>query len=118
MQNETILSENDYKSDYIYRVDKFIVPDVGYDEFLNAVKKTHILLRKLPGFRQDFILKQISGPGIYNFVTVVEWDNNDFLVEAMQTVRLMQERDNFYPQEIMKRLDIKGDFSISKSINL
>ena len=117
MQNETNLSEMDNKSDFIYRVDKFIVPESGHDEFLDAVKKTHILLRKLPGFRQDFILEQISGLGVYNFVTIVEWDNNDFIVEAMQTVKLMQDRENFHPQEIMKRHDIKGDFSFSKSIS-
>ena len=117
MQNETNYSEKDYTSEFIYRVYKFIVPDSGHDEFLNAVKKTHKLLRKLPGFRQDFILEQISGSGIYNFVTVVEWANNDFVVEAMQTIKLMQERDNFHPQEIMKRNHIKGDFSFSKKIS-
>lgn len=116
MQDLTQLPQNSDKLDYVYRVDKFIVPEAGHNEFLQAVKKTHSLLRTLPGFKQDFILEQVSGPGMYNFVTIVEWANNDYVVEAMQSVKLMQEQENFHPPEIMKRLNIQGDFSFSKNL--
>lgn len=62
------------RSERIYRVD-FVVPDHAREEFINRVRRTHELLRTQPGFLQDFVLEQSSGPGEFNFVTVVEWES-------------------------------------------
>lgn len=40
-------------------------------EFLERVHATHELLRAQVRFVQDFILEQASGPGKFNFVTIV-----------------------------------------------
>jgi hypothetical protein len=48
----------------IYRVDTFIVPAPAKEAFLAKVRATHALLRTLPGFKQDVLLEQISGPAI------------------------------------------------------
>ncbi len=101
---------------FVYRVDKFIVPEGGKAEFLQAVKKTHLLLRNLLGFRQDFILEQTSGSGKYNFVTIVEWENTNYLQKAINEIKSIQERENFHPSEIMNKHGIKGDFSFSRQI--
>jgi heme-degrading monooxygenase HmoA len=60
------------ESERIYRVDKFVVPDRAREEFLHKVRRTHELRRTLPGFLQDFVLEQSSGPGEFNVVTIVE----------------------------------------------
>ena len=106
------------ESEKVFRVDKFVVPDNAYNEFLQAVKKTHRTLRSCPGFVQDFIFKQFSGDGVYNVVTVVEWQNIEFVNQAKITIQEMQQKEKLNPQEIIKRNDIKADFSFCKSIDI
>jgi hypothetical protein len=60
----------------IFRVDKFVVPVNAREEFLGKVPATHAVLRTQPGFVRDAILEQSSGPGEFNFVTIVEWENS------------------------------------------
>ena len=108
-------SDSVKESEKIFRVDKFLVPDHAQDEFLQAVKKTHIFLRTCPGFIHDYIFKQFSGDGNYNFVTVVEWQNLQFVSKAKEAVQQMQNQEKFNLQEIIKRNEIKSDFSFCKS---
>lgn len=105
------------ESEKVFRVDKFVVPDNAFDEFLEAVKKTHKTLRICSGFIQDFIFKQFSGDGVYNVVTVVEWQNLKFVNKAKSAIQEMQRKEKLNPQEIIKRNRIKSDFSFCKSIN-
>jgi len=93
----------------VYRVDKFVVPDPARDEFISQVSKTHELLRTLPGFLQDLVLEQSSGPGEFNFVTVVEWDSVEPIENARAAVMAMHKESNFNPQEMFVRLGIKAD---------
>ncbi len=109
-------SESSNANEKIFRVDKFIVPENGRIEFLDTVKKTHTFLRTLPGFKQDFIFEQFSGFGKYNFVTVVEWINIDYVNSAKVAVQEMQKKEGYNPQEIMKRNEISSDFSFCKSL--
>jgi len=51
----------------IYRVDKFVVPSTAREEFLHKVRRTHAVLKAQPGFLQDFVLEQSSGPGEFNW---------------------------------------------------
>jgi hypothetical protein len=66
----------------IYRVDKFVVPSSAREEFLDKVRRTHALLKAQPGFLQDFVLEQSSGPGEFNFVTLVEWASQEAVEKA------------------------------------
>jgi hypothetical protein len=54
----------------IYRLDKFVVPTQGREEFLAKVIKTHELLKQQPGFIQDFLLEQPAASREFNFVTL------------------------------------------------
>ncbi len=64
-------------SETVYRVDKFVVPGPAREEFLERARRTHALLKAQPGFLQDLILEQSSGPGEFNFVTIVEWASHE-----------------------------------------
>jgi heme-degrading monooxygenase HmoA len=97
------------RSEHVYRVDKFVVPPHARDEFLSKVRKTHELLRTLPGFLRDLVLEQSSGPGEFNFVTVAEWDDPASVENAKAAVKAMHEAMNFNPQELFARLGIKAD---------
>ena len=105
------------KSERIYRVDKFVVPDRARDEFLTKVRNTHELLRTLPGFLQDSVLEQSSGPGEFNFVTIVEWESMESIENAKAAVMAMHTRTNINPQEMFARLGIKADLANYRQID-
>ena len=69
-------------SEEIFRVDKFVSPAHGREEFLTRVQATHEILRTRAGFVRDAVLEQTSGPGEFNFVTIVEWENSDAIEGA------------------------------------
>jgi hypothetical protein len=95
----------------VYRVDKFVVPSGARDEFLERARRTHALLKAQPGFLQDLILEQSSGPGEFNFVTIVEWASQEAVEKARAAVLNLHLEMNFNPQEVFARLDIKADIA-------
>jgi heme-degrading monooxygenase HmoA len=95
----------------IYRVDKFIVPDDARSEVIGKLRATHALLKEQPGFVQDFVLAQLSGPGEFNFVTIVEWESQEAVEDARSAVMALHREMNFDPQEVFARLHIKADLA-------
>jgi quinol monooxygenase YgiN len=93
----------------VFRVDKFVVPPESFTEFLPKVRQTHELLRRQPGFVRDFVLEQASGPGEFNFVTIVEWESQDAVEKVRPIVAAMHASEGFDPQALMKRLGIRAD---------
>lgn len=105
-------------ADHIYRVDKFIVPAEARDEFLHNVRNTHEILRAQPGFVRDLILEQVSGPGSFNLLTLVEWESAVAIEGAKAAVHAVHARTNFNPQETMARLGIQADLANYQQIAL
>lgn len=101
----------------IYRVDKFIVPENARDEFLSRILDTHRILRVQPGFLKDSILAQIDGPGIYNIVTVAEWESQEAIDSAKQVVQGEHAKNGFSPKETMERLGIQADIANYTRVN-
>ena len=95
----------------VYRVDKFVVPGAAREEFLERARRTHLLLQAQPGFVQDFILEQSSGPGEFNFVTLVEWASQEAFENARQAVQKLHAEMKFNPRETIARLGIKADIA-------
>jgi heme-degrading monooxygenase HmoA len=100
----------------IYRVDKFAVPSGARQEFLDKARRTHSLLKAQPGFVQDFILEQSSGPGEFNFVTIVEWASQEAIENARSAVLVLHREMNFNPQELFARFGIKADLANYKRL--
>jgi heme-degrading monooxygenase HmoA len=84
-------------SERIYRVDKFVVPTSAREEFLDRVRRTHALLKAQPGFVQDSVLEQFSGPGEFNVVTTVEWASQEAFESASAVVTARYQRNEFQP---------------------
>jgi len=95
----------------LYRVDKFSVPAAGRDEFLKRVASTHALLRQQEGFVRDLVMEQQSGPGVFNFVTLVEWSSPEVVEHVAAAVAELHRQTGFDRQEMMTRLGIKGDIA-------
>jgi len=96
-------------SERIYRVDKFVVPGNAREEFLERVRSIHTFLKAQPGFLQDFVLEQFSGPGEFNVVTTVEWASQEAFENASAVVKERYREMSFNPQETLARLGIKAD---------
>ncbi|EHK56442.1 antibiotic biosynthesis monooxygenase family protein [Allomesorhizobium alhagi] len=95
----------------LYRVDNFVVPEHGRDEFLGRVATTHALLRSQDGFVRDFILEQQSGPGEFNIVTFVEWSSQDAIGPVSAAVAKLHADIGFDRQEMFSRLGVKTDIA-------
>lgn len=95
----------------LYRVDKFIVPAAGRDEFLARVHDTHAVLRQQEGFLQDMILEQQSGPGAFNIITVVEWVSADVVARVGEAVAKRHAEMGFDRNEMIARLGITADIA-------
>ncbi|MFC6764525.1 antibiotic biosynthesis monooxygenase family protein [Natrinema soli] len=102
---------------HVFRVDKFAVPDEARDEFLRQLLSKEDTIRAQPGFVQTFVLEQSSGPGEFNFVTIVEWENQDDFENARETIGALHERRNFDPQELFSRLGIEADIATYTQID-
>ncbi len=95
-----------------YRVDKFVVPQAAMADFCDAVRRTHDVLRRQPGFVRDFVLEQVSGPGAFNVVTFVEWAGDDTLAAAVEAVRRFHQSAGFDGKTLAERLGVRGDIGI------
>jgi hypothetical protein len=104
-------------SEQIYRVDKFRVPEPARGEFLSQVHATHAVLRCQPGFVRDVILEQTSGPGGFNFVTIVEWSHAAAMEPAREAVAALHRRMNIEPKEMLARLDIRADMANYRTVD-
>jgi Antibiotic biosynthesis monooxygenase len=98
-------------SERVYRVDKFVVPSSAREEFLDRVRRTHAFLKAQPGFVQDSVLEQFSGPGEFNIITTVEWASQEAFEDASAVVSARYREMNFNPQETLARLGIKADLA-------
>src|SRR5258708_2685166 len=81
------------------------------DEFLHKARWTHALLKTQPGFLQDFVLEQSSGPGEFNFVTIVEWASQEAVENARAAAQALHREMNFNAQELFARAGIKADLA-------
>jgi heme-degrading monooxygenase HmoA len=100
----------------VFRVDKFVVPAPAREEFLDKVHATHAVLRTQPGFVRDAILEQSSGPGEFNFVTIVEWQDSDAIEGARRAVVALHQKINFDAQAMTSRLGIRADIANYKRV--
>ncbi|OIR03266.1 hypothetical protein GALL_145380 [mine drainage metagenome] len=104
-------SQTSTQAKHVCRVDRFVVPEAACDEFLNSVRQVHGLLKTLPGFLQDIVLRQVTGKDGCNFVTLVEWDSDASMANAKSAVAAMRAQMNFNPQDMLDRLGIQAELA-------
>ena len=95
----------------IYRVDKFRVPEGGREEFVGRVAQTQAFLERQDGFVRGLVLEQTAGPGVFNFVTVVEWRDAGVVDRVSAAVAQFHQASGFDRQEMLARLGITSDIA-------
>jgi len=93
----------------IFRIDKFAVPAGARDPFLAKIRETHALLDGVDGCLQNLVLEQVSGPGKYNIVTIVEWRDTDALEQAKRAAQMRHQASGFDPATMLAELGIEAD---------
>lgn len=93
----------------IFRVDKFVVPEATREKFVERLRTIQALLDGLEGCLQNLVLEQVSGPGTFNFVTIVEWASQEAMDNARNVATAEYARTNFNPQAFMQQLGITAD---------
>ncbi|CCM76676.1 conserved hypothetical protein [Rhizobium mesoamericanum STM3625] len=73
--------------------------------------KTHEVLQAQEGFISHQVLEQVSGPGEFNFVTIVQWESVDMIDRAKVAVQAAHRARNFDPQALFQRLGIRADIA-------
>lgn len=99
------------RSTHAFRVARFVVPTAGRDEFVARLQRTHDLIAEQPGVVQDFLLEQSGGPGEFNVVTIVEWENEKAIEAARGAVEQAHADRGFDPEALFERLDVTPDFA-------
>lgn len=57
------------------------------------------------------MLEQSSGPGRFNFVTLVEWQSQSAMEAAKTAVMAAHAKSGFSPQDLFVRLGIEADIA-------
>jgi len=111
-EGETAMTES-YGTDQgaLYRVDKFVVPPAARAAFLDRVTATHAVLRAQPGFVRDLVLEQNGGPGEFNVVTLVEWENAGVVAAASGAVARAHAEAGFDRQAFLAANGIRADIA-------
>lgn len=102
---------------HVFKVDKFIASETVKNEFLERLHATHRLLEQQPGFVRQFLLEQQGGPGEFNIVTLVEWENQEAIDPAREVVQALYQQMNFDPQEMWRRLGIRADLATYRKLS-
>lgn len=100
----------------LYRVNKFAVPREAREEFLDLVAKTFAVVRRQEGYVRDWVLEQNSGPGVFNFVTMIEFATDDVAPKVAAALGELDRELGLDREAMMARLDIRTDFGSYKRL--
>jgi heme-degrading monooxygenase HmoA len=87
-------------------IDKFFVPKVAVEEFLQRTNYNRSFIRNLPGFIKDSAYERTDQDGNLIVITVVIWESQEAINKAKETVQTEYKRIGFDPAEMFSRLNI------------
>ena len=93
----------------VFRLDRFMVPVAGREEFLEQVRRTHEVLRDLPGFIDDVVLERPAGASRFSIVTLVTWESQEAFEDARVAISVAHRKAGFDRHKMMARLGIEAD---------
>lgn len=102
----------------LYRINKFSVPVESRDAFLDLMSKTHAVLRRQEGVVAERVLEQQSGPGIFNFVAVIEFAGAHVIDGIVSAVAAFDRQATIDRQQIMVTRGIKTDMGLYRGIDI
>lgn len=95
-----------------FRIDKFAVPTQAVDDFVAQMKHLQTTLQAQPGCTHAAVLTQLGGPGRFNVLTWVEWEDQASVDAAAAVMQKQFASDGFDPKAFMQRLGAEGDLGV------
>lgn len=92
----------------VVRVNSFSVPNDARDEFMRLVERTHEVIRKQPGYIDDLILERNSGPGPFNLITILQFENENVLQPVIAAVARSDAEAGIDRQALSRRLGVES----------
>ena len=93
----------------IFRVNRFAVPVEGREEFMALVHRTHEVIRTQPGFVDDLILEQHSSAGLFNILSILQFEGEHVLQPVIAAVAKSDEEAGIDRQALSRRLGVETD---------
>lgn len=100
----------------IWKIDKFIVPELERPAFEAILHDTHGFLETLDGFLWQGVFTQAGGAAVFNIVTAVAWREDAAMVAAKDRVQAWQAARGFAPQAYMAARGIEADMGLYRGI--
>lgn len=90
-------------------IDKFFVPAAAKAAFMERVRINRSLIKQLPGFIEDAAYEHADEEGNLVLVTVAQWQSQEALNKAKETVQAAYKKEGFNMPEMLQRLHITID---------
>jgi antibiotic biosynthesis monooxygenase (ABM) superfamily enzyme len=100
------------------RINKFAVPAESRAAFLDLMAKTHAVLRQQEGVVADRILEQQSGPGVFNFVALIEFAGPEVIDSIVAAVAAFDRQAGIDRQQAMLALNVKTDMGLYHNLEI
>lgn len=94
-----------------FRVNKFVVPPKNRDAFLRIIERTHAVVRRQQGFVRDLVLEQQSGPGMFNFVTLIEFASVEAVPQVTAALAALDAQTGVNRKEETDQLGVCSDMA-------
>lgn len=101
---------------YIYRVDKFKVPEAAQSQFQTRAIEAQDFLRRQPGLVESRLLRESGGPGVFNFVSIAVWESAEAVAAARDAMVAYQKSIHFNPDEFRAKMNIEADVAAYEEV--
>jgi len=95
----------------VFKVDRFVVPAVAREEFLERARAIRDFLDTQDGCLKNVVLEQAGEANSSNVITIVEWRDADAFAKARAAAAARYAVTGFKPEELMARLGIKAEIA-------
>ncbi|MDR3473211.1 MAG: antibiotic biosynthesis monooxygenase [Devosia sp.] len=99
----------------VFKIDRFRVPAVARNEFMERVRSIRDFLDAQDGCGQNLVLERAGDPDSSFVVTIVEWRDDEAFAKARAAAAARYAATGFSPQALIERLGIVaeiGDYGL------
>ena len=100
---------SDMHQDRVVRVNRFSVPADARDEFMALIGRTHAVIRMQPGFIEDLILEQQAAAGVFNLLTIIQFEGEHVLQSVIAAVARSDESVGIDRQALTRHLGVEAN---------
>jgi heme-degrading monooxygenase HmoA len=93
-------------------IDSLVVPEASKEVFLQRVRQSAEILKKLPGFVDGYVYEKKGGESDVNIVTTAVWKDEEALENARAAIVTEFRKQGTNPAEIMKSLRVQSSRSL------